>query len=368
MNKWLISNAKNIIITLMCVLLIYTGFRMYKNNAAMDALSASPNTSIVAEVNEKIKILESDSVATRSNLQGLNDLNTLVLDGVRKISDSLINSYRFDTSIEKLFNGKDSIYYNTDFLQYLHTETDHSLAPLKASSALYSDVISDPDMFLANYEEHISSNVSNFYRRLSISFYRIFINSPEDETRDVSYKLSKDAARNMVKIFSSSLFRSKLDQWRNQLLNITKEINSGITNLNTKLKQDFSDIQKLKDELKAMNDLSRDKFIINIALPVFSFLIIILFTIPYIYRNTTIGGNSANPSTVMSEIFTKGLLLKIFTVFLLTIAIILLAMGDKLKGETIGTLLGGISVYILQNSFGKPDQPQGGNNPNDVNR
>ncbi len=102
----------------------------------------------------------------------------------------------------------------------------------------------------------------------------------------------------------------------------------------------------LEAQNKSLNDVeksTKDRLLMVVVLPVFAIIIILLFIIPYLYQ-----GNNA----VLKMFFEEKIILQVFTVFILVIAILLLGIGDKIQAETLGTLLGGISVYVLQNVIG----------------
>ncbi len=81
--------------------------------------------------------------------------------------------------------------------------------------------------------------------------------------------------------------------------------------------------------------------LIRYALPAFGMLILLLLLVPRIYSET-----------VQASIFGQGLLLEVLTVFLLTASILILGLADKIPKDALGTLLGGISGYVLGRTLG----------------
>src|SRR5262249_27786272 len=47
------------------------------------------------------------------------------------------------------------------------------------------------------------------------------------------------------------------------------------------------------------------------------------------------------------SIFASGILVEIITVLLLTMSVLILGLANRIQGEVLGTLLGGISGYVL---------------------
>lgn len=83
-----------------------------------------------------------------------------------------------------------------------------------------------------------------------------------------------------------------------------------------------------------------DGRIITIGLPALALALVALLLVPLLYRNIDL----------QRAIFSSGLMLELMTVFLLTGAIIILGLDGRIPAEVIGTLLGGISGYVLGRS------------------
>jgi hypothetical protein len=83
-----------------------------------------------------------------------------------------------------------------------------------------------------------------------------------------------------------------------------------------------------------------DARLINIGLPALALALVALLLVPLLYKNIDL----------QRAIFSSGLMLELMTVFLLTGAIILLGLDGRIPAEVIGTLLGGISGYVLGRS------------------
>lgn len=107
-----------------------------------------------------------------------------------------------------------------------------------------------------------------------------------------------------------------------------EELTASILGLNTSME----DIEKS----------SKDRMLMYVVIPLFGLIVVLLMVLPYIYRDNTV---------ILERLFEQKVILQIFTVFILVMTILLLGIGNKINAETLGTLLGGVSVYILQKSM-----------------
>jgi hypothetical protein len=76
--------------------------------------------------------------------------------------------------------------------------------------------------------------------------------------------------------------------------------------------------------------------LVSYALPAFGLVTLLLVGLPAVYK-----------LNVQTDIFSQGLILEIITVFLLVAAILILGLADKIPTQALGTLLGGISGFVL---------------------
>lgn len=84
------------------------------------------------------------------------------------------------------------------------------------------------------------------------------------------------------------------------------------------------------------------------TLPIYGFLMAAMLAIPRLYK-----GNDK----LQINIFDSGLILELITVYLLTATILILGIASKIQSEVLGTLIGGISGYVLGRS-GKQENEQ----------
>ena len=96
-------------------------------------------------------------------------------------------------------------------------------------------------------------------------------------------------------------------------------------------------LEKLNEEETQINSLS-----IKLGLPLFCITILLLFLGPKMLRllNRSDGIETSDEAS-------QNVLLEISTVLLLTMSILILGLSGKINSEVLGTLIGGISGYVL---------------------
>lgn len=124
---------------------------------------------------------------------------------------------------------------------------------------------------------------------------------------------------------------TRTTQQRQQLASLTQEIAA--------LKRRATELAKVIGERSEKQE-RLDTRLVNVALPVFGVAMLALLFAPRVYRS----------ELLQQSIFASGILLELTTVFLLTVSVLILGLGDRIQGEVIGTLLGGISGYVLGRS------------------
>jgi hypothetical protein len=157
--------------------------------------------------------------------------------------------------------------------------------------------------------------------------------------------------QNYVDVKSYRSYKARIAM---QLKIRSNELKNRLANAGGIIKQNDEYRESLNEEIKKMKQRYIDKMLITYALPIFGVIVIFLMLIPAVYKLIKIDtgtGDEAQTNNLMSMIFEKGILLQIFTVFILTVSILILGIGGKISSEVLGTLLGGISVYVLQNTF-----------------
>ena len=125
---------------------------------------------------------------------------------------------------------------------------------------------------------------------------------------------------------------SLFDQWFADVNRILTEADRTIHDLR---QRHIAVAKKLQVPRIEINELA-----IKLGLPLFCATVCLLFCIPIVARRL-------NRDDSADSLFSSGILVEINTVLLLTMTILILGLAGKIQGEVLGTLLGGISGYVL---------------------
>lgn len=146
----------------------------------------------------------------------------------------------------------------------------------------------------------------------------------------------------LKKRYNESEFTSKKEKLAGFVKITTKRLESQNIIDEAYAKEKIAYKTLLMEEFATLKKQSIDRMLIVIALPTFGIIILLLMCVPRLYNQQ---------EHALKAIFEKGLLIQLITVFLLTVTILILGIGGKLSPEVLGTLLGGISVYVLQKTI-----------------
>lgn len=157
-------------------------------------------------------------------------------------------------------------------------------------------------------------------------------------------------ARGDLTEFETALSDSAFQSYRRDLLNAFAARTSDVRIL---AKTDRDEMKRVEEDAA---DVSRaigqreddqaklDSRIVMIAIPAVALAIIMLLLAPLLYKT----------DDLRRSIITSGLLVELMTIFLLTAAVIILGIDGKIQAEVIGTLLGGVSGYVLGRAINPP--------------
>lgn len=135
-----------------------------------------------------------------------------------------------------------------------------------------------------------------------------------------------------------------MKELHSELLNNLEFNLSILNNKYSDLEHDLMKLEDLKKDAIKINQSQTNDLLIKVIVPIFALLLIAILFLPWVYRDKV---------EITNALFKDKLLLQSFTVFILVITIIMLALGNKLTEQALGTLLGGISVFVLQQTLGK---------------
>ena len=287
--------------------------------------------------NEKeMKDIDSKVNDAKTNLKKLDDLSKDV--DKLAFNDNLIDFTPFQRQINSTtFYQKSNLYYkiNTEFYKPFADVIQKNGITL--SYPKYANPYAQGQPEVSNKDKSLDVLASEFFFT-SISEPIVDYNDPYNNN---ALKFTADDLADLKKKYDKGEFENKKSKLSG-FIKITSGAMQNFLDAESQIKKDKTEYnQTLSEEFSALKKQSIDRMLIVIALPTFGIIILLLMCIPRLY---------SNPNTLVS-IFEKGLLIQLITVFLLTVTILILGIGGKLSTEVLGTLLGGISVYVLQKTI-----------------
>lgn len=174
-------------------------------------------------------------------------------------------------------------------------------------------------------------------------------------TNDLIFKqitVNHEEAKNKT-IFDSD---EKFEKFKNTFtLNFIKDIKDKLTAaIDKEISDTKSNFASAENDLKTLKKNKRtlsekldeenqiDELAIKVGLPLFCLTILLLFLGPRTLRLL-----SKSDSVESTDERSQNVLLEISTVLLLTMSILILGLSGKIQGDVLGTLIGGISGYVL---------------------
>ena len=148
--------------------------------------------------------------------------------------------------------------------------------------------------------------------------------------------------KNLINEFISSMDETVFNSHKNRIADYFSSALNKIELLISSKNKDLEGLIKSYDEVslkiegKKEKQTKIDSLIVTFVLPGLALLLILLVLAPRIYSGNEI-----------PKIFFNGLMLEILTVLLLTSTILILGIGGRIESNVLGTLLGGISGYVL---------------------
>lgn len=291
---------------------------------------------------------ENNGVVTQSTIQDIVYKQQAVLKD--QIAGTIDNKNAISDYVTKINIASDEM-SRLAYLKYLHIKAEDAEFDVKIQelfntvdairNSIFRNIYNNaklPDQSLADKE------LDNSFLNIDQEIFKYF-RFLYDYTQGLSTDL---ATKNKNKEGLVSLLRDTVTL-KNATTSIAAKMKFESGRLSLKVKSIDTDVEQKTKEIEAQNDSlkeveksSKDRLLMVVVLPVFAIIIVLLFVIPYLYRSN---------DNVLKLFFEDKIILQVFTVFILVITILLLGIGDKIKAETLGTLLGGISVYVLQNAL-----------------
>jgi hypothetical protein len=203
----------------------------------------------------------------------------------------------------------------------------------------------DVTSFVDRCRTDLSPIEKQFYP-LALKRFKILGIDPDFLDIDSLKKLPSLTADDL-KLLQSTYSKAQYEDFKSKIGALVTTSLAQATN-NAKQKQDevprlrarkaaiLAELDKPNTEI---NDLA-----IRLGLPLFCVTVVVLICFPIFLQTRSTGDGLA---AQIKAIFGSGILVEINTVLLLTMTILILGLAGKLQGEVLGTLIGGISGYVL---------------------
>lgn len=223
--------------------------------------------------------------------------------------------------------------------------------------------------------EKVYDAVKLLWRPVSSFSERIYQFSPQEKNMELQstiltiqdkiekYRLLITSAADMAdkNDIANALSIDKLKELHGSIQGIINDAQAKTTEEIEQLDTDIRHLMTLRSKLQGKLDTKSDatQTIFQWGFPAFIVFILGLYLFPLIIHKNKRHPekDAASEETKMySSIYGTGLVTEIITVFLLTSTILLLGLTDKLNSEILGTLIGGISGYVLGRSSFKSNK------------
>lgn len=183
---------------------------------------------------------------------------------------------------------------------------------------------------------------------------KVLKKSKDDQNRfdDVAFGEDADVVKMVLtcaevvakRVDLNSVKNAILGELQTYLAEMTARIDRGRATLATMQETK----EKWQGQLRRATEISNS--LIDWTIPLLAVSVIALLAIPALYN-----------LEVQKIVLSNGIILEVFTVFLLITTVLLLGIADRIQSEALGTLLGGISGYVLGRSVqrSKSDEQAG---------
>jgi hypothetical protein len=118
---------------------------------------------------------------------------------------------------------------------------------------------------------------------------------------------------------------------------VKSSLQQEISQLSTRINETEAKLLEVDNSLGTSNDLT--EIIVKWTIPTLGILLVMILVGPKWYR-----------TEIQQEIFSSRIILDLLTVYILVSTILILGLANRIQNEVLGTLLGGISGYVLGRS------------------
>jgi hypothetical protein len=197
------------------------------------------------------------------------------------------------------------------------------------------------------YDRHLDERVDSERHRIQKKYGEGF--DLESRALGTAFRELRDLLRDPQIRDLEEAVSSTLPNLRQQLKSIQPGFSQAFQSMRKGTELEISAIdsklKSLRDKQKTLvNEIGRkregqlkiDVTILTYTLPVFAGALVAILFAPYFYG-----------AEAQKTIFASNVVLEMATVFLLTSTILILGIAEKISGEVLGTLIGGISGYVL---------------------
>ena len=121
-----------------------------------------------------------------------------------------------------------------------------------------------------------------------------------------------------------------LDTFSQPKINLKKEINS----INNQINNQEELLMQVENLIGTSEDITDN--IVKVTIPILGLFLVLLLLSPRFFKDE-----------IQVNIFNSNLILELLTVYILVSTILVLGLANRIENEVLGTLLGGISGYVL---------------------
>lgn len=253
--------------------------------------------------------------------------------GADKVANLELEEQAYKSLLERLNKAK-QVLNSTQFSNIEINETngitdevnERLLAVSQSREIIYSNELKIPDAIT-----QVQNALENAYY-YSFSELWDYLKDPSSRNEESVKKIINDKNR----------FEKSKESLLTTINQYAQNVETSISNFSKEKAKVVEDETATKKAKEHLTQNSKDKLLITMVIPIFAVILAIIILIPYLFREK---------EAMFSKLLDDKILIQVFTIFILVITILLLGIGGKLNPETLGTLLGGISVYVLQKSL-----------------